>query len=327
MPPQLPWSLRNRDNFLSAYGDRILFRKVLRSPPVACNPQADTGLHSAVPHRYLLAYLVAVKSFLRFHPDVAVFTHEDGSLTPEDKDLVRHHLPGVRIIERGHANDLFAQRVASPLLRKVRLSYTSYIKLFDPTLVSDKPRIVLVDTDTLFLRPPRAVMDWTQGGAKPWYHRQPENSDLNPKGDQTKLQSVHIQALVRQNLDTINDRLGTRYRMPAGFNSGFIGYDNGVVDFSRLERHFGLLYEMFSDSIFKWGAEQTTHALLLGERDAQELPVNDYFVYTYSHADAVNDATFVHFVGESRFFRMSYPRLASQVIADIRNLPPTPNPA
>lgn len=315
---RLPWSLRSTGNFLSAYGDPFLFRGVRGTPPMPCNPHAATGLHTAVPHRYLLAYLVALKSFLRYCPDVAVYAHEDGSLTEADKDLIRAHVPGAVVVDRSAANERFAREVPSPLLDKVRRSYTSYIKLFDPTLVSDRERIILVDTDTLFLRRPQEIIDWTVDGTTPWYHRQPLGSNINPRGDKTKLQSVHIQALVRQNLDDINRELGTAYVMPTGFNSGFIGYRNGVVDFGKLERHFQLLYDRFSDRIFKWGAEQTTHALLLGEQGATALPEDDYFVFTHSHADEAEGGTFIHFVGESRFHRMIYPRLAAGIVAELR---------
>ena len=100
---QLPWSLRGLNPFLSAYGDSMLFRGIRRTPRLQTNPSSDTGIHSAVPHRYLLAYLVAIKSFLHHQPDIAVFVHDDGSLTEEDKVLIRSHIGGVRIVDRAEA--------------------------------------------------------------------------------------------------------------------------------------------------------------------------------------------------------------------------------
>jgi len=317
----IPWSLRGLNPFLSAYGDSILFRGIRQTPPLQSNPSSDTGIHSAVPHRYVLAYLVAIKSFLRYHPDIAVFVHDDGSLTEEDKVLIRSHIDGVRIIDRAVADRRFDDQVKDPFLGRVRSSYTSYLKLFDPTLVSDKRRIIIVDTDTLFLKRPSAVIEWTNKAGSPWYHRVHQGKMKIAKSARaglTTLQDVHIQTLITRDLDEINKKLNRSYQFMPGFNSGFIGYDNGTVSFPELRELFGVLYARFGDRIFRWGAEQTTHGLLLGSRGAQALPVDDYFVYTQRNADLAPGATFLHFIGENRFYRMQYPRLASRVIRDLR---------
>ena len=318
---RIPWSLRGLNPFLSAYGDSTLFRGIRRTPRLRSNPSSDTGIHSAVPHRYLFAYLVAIKSFLHHHPDIAVFVHDDGSLTEEDKALVRSHIDGIRIIDRAVADRWFDDQIKDPFLAKVRSSYTSYLKLFDPTLVSDKRRIIIVDTDTLFLRRPSAVIEWAGKGGLAWYHRVHQGRmklSENALSRLTQTQDVHIQALITQELDQINEKLNRHYRFMPGFNSGFIGYDNGTVNFPELKELFQLLYARFADRIFRWGAEQTTHGLILGARDAQALPVEDYFVYTQRNADLAPAATFVHFIGENRFYRMQYPRLASRIIRELR---------
>jgi hypothetical protein len=274
-----------------------------------------------VPHRYLLAYLVAIKSFLHHHADITVFVHDDGSLTNEDKDLIRSHIEGVRILDREVADRRFEDQVKDPFLVKVRSSYTSYLKLFDPTLVSDKRRIIIVDTDTLFLKRPSAVIEWACRGGLPWYHRVHQGKmriSENTLSSLAQLQDVHIQALITRDLDDINEKLKQHYRFMPGFNSGFIGYDNGTVKFSELGDLFRDLYARFADRIFRWGAEQTAHGLVLGSQGAQALPVEDYFVYTQRNADLAPEATFIHFIGENRFYRMQYPRLANQIVRELR---------
>jgi hypothetical protein len=322
MKRYVPWSLRGFNPFLSAYGDSVLFRGIRATPRLHCNPSSDTGIHSAVPHRYLLAYLVAIKSFLHHHSDIAVFVHDDGSLVEEDKSLIRSHIDGVRIVDRAAADQRFHDQVKDPLLRKVRSSYTSYLKLFDPTLISDKRKIIIVDTDTLVLKRPSVVIDWISLGGLPWYHRvHPGKMKVATSShfNLTKLQDVHIQTLITRDLGKINEELKRNYQFMPGFNSGFIGYENGTVSFAELRELFELLYARFSDRIFRWGAEQTAHGLILGSRGAQALPVEDYFVYTQRNADLAPTATFLHFIGENRFYRMQYPRLAARVIRDLRS--------
>lgn len=317
----IPWSLRGIGPFLNTYGDKYLFGKIVHTDPVETNPAADTSLHSAVPHRYVYAYLVAIKSLLRYHNDFSVFVHDDGSLEQADKTLISRHLPGVRIIDRHEADTRFDEAVKNPFLSKVRNSYTSYLKLFDTTLYNQSKRIIIVDTDTLFLRRPELVIDWAINGGKPWFHMAPKGTMKSKKelavANYSNLQKTHIQTLIIKDLEEINSQLNRNYRIEQGFCSGFIGYDADTIDFSELDRLFNLLFDKFGDRIFKWGAEQTTHGLILCGKGATALPLEQYFVFTQKNAHRARDATFLHFVGENRFYKMIYPRLANSCIKEL----------
>lgn len=322
----LPWSFRGLNPFLNTYGDRFLFRKITSTPPITTNPNADTEVHSAVPHRYVYAYLVALKSLLRYHADLSVVVHDDGSLSAADKTLIAFHLPHCRIITRTDADSEF-EKLNNPFLSKVRNSYTSYIKLFDTSYSSRSKRVIIIDTDTIFLKRPDAIIDWIVNGGQPWYHLAPkgkmklENSPKpNSEASATKPvepQKDHIQTLIMKNLDSINATLNKNYSIEQGFCSGFIGYDSTAIELEELNELFSLLYKKFGDKIFKWGSEQTTHGLLLCSKGAEALPIEEYFVFTQFNADQAKDATFVHFVGENRFHRFIYPKLAKKVIKEL----------
>jgi hypothetical protein len=323
---RLPFLMGSTGRLLNKYGDGFLFGGVATTPPIACNPRAATGMHTAVPHRYLYAYLVAIKSFLQYHADVAVYAHDDGSLLEADKDLIRRHVPEARVIDRAWADREFAERVGDEFLVKVRKSYTSYLKLFDPTLVSTNQRILIVDTDVLFLHRPEAVIEWAQRGGPEWYHRSGPWSRESLSGGKSELrvssekliQPTHIQQLVVQSLSEINETLQRAFAFVQGFNSGLIGYERGTVQYGELKRLLTHLYERFGDRIFRWGSEQTVHGLILCGRGAIALPMDRYMVYTDLSCGAAPHASFVHFIGEFRFNGFLYPRLAAKVIRDLR---------
>ncbi|MDA9981293.1 hypothetical protein N9H39_00840 [Gammaproteobacteria bacterium] len=316
----IPWSLRSPGQFLNTYGDAWFFKRISRTKPITTNPSADTGVHSAVPHKYLYAYLVAIKSLLHYYPNLAVYAHDDGSLRADDKETIRNHLPGVIVIDRSIADERFESEVGDDLLSKVRSSYTSYIKLFDPTLFNTNKRIIILDTDTLFLHRPDYIIDWARKGGAPWYHLAPRGN-MNASANQTRVRSnyssEHIQTLIIQNLVEINNKLDTHYSIEQGFCSGFIGFSTHTFDLVGLRPLFDVLYHKLGDKIFRWGAEQTVHGLLLTEAGAQPLPIEDYFVFTRHNATEAANATFVHFVGENRFYRMIYPKLASKITGEL----------
>lgn len=311
----IPWSLRSVGNFLNAYGDPWLFRSVLATRPIETDPSSSVGVHSAVPHRYILAYLTAIKSFLRFEAGVAVYVHDDGSLTEDDKSLVRVHVPGATIVERAAADARFEREIGDAFLSQVRRSYTSYLKLFDPTLISDKKKIIIVDTDVLFLHRPAEVIDWIESGKGAWFHqarswRGAKKASTKPPDAAQGGGGGHIQRLVTERIDEINAALGTEFAFMAGFNSGFVGYENGTVDFAKLKKLLGYLHGRLGDKIFKWGAEQTMHGLTLCGAGAVALSPDDYLVFSSLNAGQADAARFVHFIGEFRYHRFIYPRLA-----------------
>jgi hypothetical protein len=309
---------------LNKYGDGVLFRAVDGTPPIAANPHAETGIHTAVPHRYLFAYLVAIKSFLQYHADIAVYVHDDGSLGEEDKRLIRAHVPGAQIVDRAWADRTFAERVGDDFLMKVRTSYTSYLKLFDPTLVSTRKRIIIVDTDVLFLSRPAEIIEWAQQGGVPWYHRSGpwvrKSAAATPETQPAAATTpTHIQHMVVQRIPEINQALGTGYDFVHGFNSGFIGYDHGTVEYGELKTLLTHLYGLLGDRIFRWGSEQTMHGLTLCAKGATALPTEKYMVFTDLSRPQAAAASFVHFIGEFRYHGMQYPRMAARVIRELRH--------
>jgi hypothetical protein len=321
-----PQMTRGIGRVLKKYGDGVLFRGVISSPPIPANPRAETGIHTAVPHRYLFAYLTAIKSFLRYYSDIAVYVHDDGSLRQEDKALILAHVPGARIIDRALADQTFAEKVGDEFLMKVRNSYTSYLKLFDPTLFSTHKRIIIVDTDVLFLSQPSAIIEWAQNGGDAWYHKSEPwlKKNLTPENTErigqpaAATQSTHIQKMVVQRIPEINQALNKGFALVPGFNSGLIGYTHGTVQYDELKELLAHLYGMLGDRIFRWGSEQTIHGLLLCGKGAVALPP-EYMVYTSLSSDKAAQATFVHFIGEFRYHRFLYPRLGAKVIRSLKN--------
>lgn len=233
-------------------------------------------------------------------------------------------MPGVQVIDRAWADQEFTDRVGDEFLMKVRNSYTSYLKLFDPTLVSTRRRIIIVDTDVLFLARPSVVIEWARRGGLPWYHksepwrRKTLENKASGKLPNAATPPTHIQQLIVSSLAEINQQLDKQFAFVPGFNSGLIGYEHGTVRYDELKELLMHLYDRFGDRIFRWGAEQAVHGLILCGKKATALPEAEYMVYTNLNSDRVHQATFVHFIGEFRYHRFKYPRLARKVIQQLR---------
>jgi len=124
--------------------------------------------------------------------------------------------------------------------------------------------------------------------------------------------------MVVQRIPEVNQALHKNFAFVHGFNSGFIGYEHGTVQYGELKELLTHLYGMFGDRIFRWGSEQTMHGLVLCGKGANALPTDKYMVYTDLSSEKAAQAAFVHFIGEFRYHRMQYPRLAAKVIRGLK---------
>lgn len=150
---------RNRELLMAMHAG------VLDTPPIACNPAAQTSIHTVTGHHHFRMYLTAVKSLLRYSADVAVVVHDDGSLNAEDVAHLKAHLPGVTHIDRKSADEQMNGLLARyPHSRKLRDRVVNSLELFDNLLLCRTPRIINMNSDVLFLREPAELISWIAGG-------------------------------------------------------------------------------------------------------------------------------------------------------------------
>ena len=137
------------------------FRPVNSTRPLRCNPAAETEIHTLTCHKHVFMYITAIKSLLRFVSDVAVVVHDDGSLTPTDIATIEKHIEGIRVIRRGDADQVMASLLAScPKTAEYRSKVVNSLELTDHALLANKEKLIITNSDTLFLQRPEEVIQW-----------------------------------------------------------------------------------------------------------------------------------------------------------------------
>jgi hypothetical protein len=153
----------NRDN-KDELNNRLrrAFLPVLTTPPQPCNPHASVELHTLTSHDHLPMYLLALKSLLRFHSDVAVVAHDgDGDFTEADRRILAEHIPGLRIIDRAEADRSLDSLLAPyPLIIKYRRRIANSLELIDNLLLARTDRVATMNSDVLFLHRPNEFIEW-----------------------------------------------------------------------------------------------------------------------------------------------------------------------
>jgi hypothetical protein len=135
---------------------------ILKTRSTKCNPGARVELHTLTGHDHLHMYLTMLKSFLRFHDDIAVVAHDgDNTITEDDKALLRRHIEGIEIFDKATADRAIQTTLAAfPRCLEYRSRIVNAAELLDFNVLARREKLVLVNSDVLFLETPRRLVDW-----------------------------------------------------------------------------------------------------------------------------------------------------------------------
>jgi hypothetical protein len=137
------------------------FEPINATKPLRCNPAAQTEVHTLTCHKHIFMYITAVKSLLRFVSDVAIVVHDDGSLTTNDIGTIKSHIKGIKVIRRHDADKAVGKLLAPfPRAANYRAKIINSLELTDHALLATKEKIIITNSDTLFLRRPDDVIRW-----------------------------------------------------------------------------------------------------------------------------------------------------------------------
>jgi hypothetical protein len=116
------------------------------------------SLRTLLCHRDVDLAIHCLDTAMRLSADpVQVVIHEDGSLTPEDREKLAKGLPGSRILDRQVADQLMAERLSPyPNARAFREGSVWGLKLLDVVL-AEPGLCFYLDSDIRFFRPFRGL--------------------------------------------------------------------------------------------------------------------------------------------------------------------------
>jgi hypothetical protein len=286
-------------------------RGVFHTPPTPCDPAAECTIHTMLGRADLLMYLVAIKSFLRFHPRARVAAHSDGSLTSADEDCLRAHVPGIRVVSANEA-DARANKELNPFLAEWRARDASWRRIIDTELWCETLRRMIIDSDILTIRRPDAVLEWISGsgGSRPLMFGAVDASPAGPIPEGTG--SRPMQNIFRERLGQFAKEAKGPPEFYQGGTSGYYGCTRelSLAEVERLIRA-GLAAGV---PMAEWGGEQCLVVYVLSTSDPIRLDVRKYFNFAPEAIERLVEAAVAHFYGTYRFYGGVYPRLAAEVV-------------
>lgn len=248
--------------------------RILRTPSLLLPQTSDYEIHVLTSIDDWLNLIWALKSFFHFsHTRTAVCIHEDGSLTPEVRDILATHFVGARIISRRQADDEVLPSLAEfPQCRRFRAGNNLALKVFDVRHYAHASRVLLLDSDVITFQKPEILLDSLNDASTPNRF----NRDLDDAYTSDR--------------NVLEDEFG--FEVAARFNSGVCTIRLESLKLDWIEQ---FLSSDLLDGHF-WRIEQTLFCLCSSRFGCEPLPEP----YDVVLSDGVEGKPLKHYVGAVR---------------------------
>jgi hypothetical protein len=278
------------------------FARILKTPPLA---GSDDGavVFSQLQHKDVLTYLVAAKSFAHRTGYGRFVLLDDGSLTAQDRALVREHLPRIefRTMSEVHYGTLPVGGTWERLITICDLAVTDFV--------------IQLDADTVTCGPLDEVKASVARGHS-FTLMAGHTAEMLPVARIAELASTvhcdhHIQIVAEGLLGQLDPAIATRYGCGC---SGFAGFAPDPQRRTALEQFSARMEELLGPRWREWGTEQVSSNFLVA-RDPNGILL-PYRRYRNFGGEALTDAAvFVHFFGTFRYDEGTYRRMARELAA------------
>lgn len=286
-------------------------RGILDTPPVRCDSHSAVTFVSQVCHLDVFMYLVALKSLTRFLAPRRVVALDDGSLTMTDRSWLIQQVPGLKLmrITEIHSDSCPSGGCWERLL-------------FIATTVGDE-YVLQIDADTLTLKSPREVLRCVSEnqsftlGTKMGPAIIPMTDRCAAAKGHVKAhpEEQHVQSLAEMHFDQLRGFHHLRY---VRGNAGFAGYAKGSFTREVVRDFSAQMWAILGQQKWaEWGSEQVaSNFVVANSPNAEVLPFSRYAYFEPSLE--VERCAFIHFIGEHRFKRGTYRKLASSIVGELR---------
>ena len=280
-------------------------RQVFSTAPIGVDQYSPIALMTQLQHKDVLLAIIAFKSFVARIPVNAFYVLNDGSLTPSDFYLLRHHFPGLTFLRMEDAKSEFCptggcwERLLS-ISSLIRNHYV--IQLDSDTLtLGDIPEIsACVKANQSFV-----IGTWDGQDFESMLSRQATAAGLATKAEKPP----HIQLTSEASFNSL-DRFQTLKDVRGC--AGFSGFAQGSFDRSFVEAISAQMLKALGNRWREWGSEQVmSNIVVANSPSARVLPHPKYCDCTRINP---KETVFIHFIGSCRFMGGTYARMAQQMI-------------
>lgn len=207
--------------------------------------------------KYLYQTIFCIKSLLTVSSEkFKIHLVDDGSFTSLDLTFIKNKLPCAIIICRNDIEERLLEILPFekfPYLHHKRKVYPHIKKLIDVHIFKENDWKLVLDSDMLFWKEPKEIIDWLKNPTKPLYMKDCEQSYGFDISDMEAL---------------------CNHRIPDKLNVGIIGLKSSRIPWNDLE----LWAKSLEVNYASYYLEQALTAMIVAEQGGQCLKSADYIV-------------------------------------------------
>jgi len=266
----------HREGWTTPYWRDRVRPRILRTAPVRTAATGPVEVHCLTSRDDLPNLLWSLKSFYHFaRRDYPLVVLEDGSLQDADAATLADHFPDARLVRKHEADAVMEDRLARyPRCREYRRKHPLARKAFDAGCFLEAPRMLLLDSDVLFVSEPTRLIEHAEN---PRYSKSAFNADIAP--------ALNISA------EEARSRFGIE--LVERINSGIALIRRQALVLEWMEEFLGC--PSVTEGHF-WRIEQTLLALCASREGAELLPAE----YRVSLERGIGGCVAKHYVGAVR---------------------------
>lgn len=280
-------------------------RDILATPPIKYR-EAPISILSMTSHKDLRMYLIAVKSFYHWLGRGKIVILDDGTLGPEDRGCLTHHLVAPRFvsIKDISVGKLITGNCWERLALSLDLSVEDYVVQLDSDIVTTGP----LDAVQQCIEHNQSFILGTRNSQE--FSRLAEVSEVAGKNDAQS----HIQIRCERALVDLPDS-GNLYYVRG--SAGFYGMGIGSSTRQNAEWFCDNMLRIVGPDFRQWGTEQVSANFLISNApNARVMGFPDYACF--GPLLPLGYGKLLHFIGSYRFDRGEYIRRSLQAIAQMR---------
>jgi hypothetical protein len=280
-------------------------RDVLTTPPIEYR-EAPVSILSMTSHNDLRMYLVAVKSFYHWLGHGKIVILDDGTLDPEDRECLTHHLvaPKFVSIKDISVGKLITGNCWERLALSIDLSAADYVIQLDSDIVTTGP----LDAVQECINQNRSFILGTRNNQEIYGLKEARAAaEKNDAHD-------HIQVRCERLLTELPDSETLRY---VRGSAGFYGMAIGSTTRQHAEWFCDNMLRIVGADFRQWGTEQLSANFLISNTlNPRVMGFPDYACF--GPLLPLGYGSLLHFIGTYRFDRGEYVRRSLQAIAQMK---------
>lgn len=297
----LPWRVQQALSAASYIRPvtQYVFRKILDTPPMPTDSSSPLDVLSLLDAPNVNNYLLAIKSLLLHlptRPSVTVLS--DGTLEASDVANLKRHITGIRVLTR---DQVIIPESSAAIVNRWCREYPFLAKLMYLPFSTEKPFLMILDSDVVFRRPLPATFAQPVSGLAAVFNRDHDHSQYDP--------CFHY----------LEDYAKSRgIRLINNLNCGLMVWNR--LRLKPLDTVEFLNYLFKRDGCLHAVAEQDAWTLLASQLPVEPMPTEFLVLsnWEYNNRTHRRRAIAVHYVSGERYRRLDYLKDGLRIIRRLR---------